>query len=84
VIADISGRIHYVNLLTGSGRVLGFIAFHAVLVNPNDLDVLLRLDTYENLKYNNDNGEAVYCELIRQIWQYDIELVSIICDNCPD
>jgi hypothetical protein len=34
-------------------------------------------------RYNNDNYEAVYCELLQQIRQYDIELVSIICVNCP-
>jgi hypothetical protein len=47
MIADISGRIHYVNLLTDSGTVLGFNAFHAVLVDPNSVDVLLSLDTDE-------------------------------------
>jgi hypothetical protein len=81
--ADISGRIHYVNLLTGSGTVLGLNAFHAVLVNPNSLDVPLPVDTYENLGHNPDNYEAVYCELIQQIRQYNIELVSMICGNCP-
>jgi hypothetical protein len=83
MIADISGRILYVNLLTDSGTVLGFNAFHAVLVNPNELDVLLPLDTYENLNYNSNHYEAGYCDLIQQIRQYDIELVRIICDNCP-
>jgi hypothetical protein len=83
MITDISGRIHDVNLLTDSGTVLGFNAFRAILVNPNYLDVLLPLDTYEPLNYNSNNCDAVYCELIQQIRQYDIELVSIICDNCP-
>jgi hypothetical protein len=77
MIADISGRIRYVNLLAGSGIVLGFNAFHAVLVNPNHLGILLPLDTYENFNYNSDDYEAVYCELIQQIRQYDIEFISI-------
>jgi hypothetical protein len=83
MITDISVRIHFVNLLTDSGTVLGFNAFHAVLVNPNYLDVLLPLDTDKKFNYNKDNYESVYCELIQQIRQSDIELISIICDNCP-
>jgi hypothetical protein len=83
MIADISGRIHYVNLLMNSGTILGFNAFHAVLANSNHLDIILALDTDENRNYNTDNYEAAYYELIQQIRQYDIELVSIICDNCP-
>jgi hypothetical protein len=67
MITDISGRIHYVNLFTDSGTVLGLNVFHAVLVNPRYLDVVLPLDTYENLDYNSDNYEAVDCELAQQI-----------------
>jgi hypothetical protein len=83
MIADSSGCIHYVNLLTDSGTVLGFNAFHVVLANPNYLDVLLPLDTYENLNYNGHNYDVVYCELIQHIRQNNIELVRIICDNGP-
>jgi hypothetical protein len=66
MIADISGRIYYVNLLMDSGIVLGFNAFHIVLVNPNSLDVRLPVDTDENLKHNNDSYEAVYRETVRE------------------
>jgi hypothetical protein len=45
MIADISGRIHEVKLLTDSGTVLGFNVFHTILINPNYLDVLLPLNT---------------------------------------
>jgi hypothetical protein len=83
MITDISGRSHDVNLLMGSDTVLEFNAFHAVLANPNCLDVLLPLDTYKNLDYNSDGYQAVCCELIQQIRQYDIELINILCDNCP-
>jgi hypothetical protein len=83
MIEDLSGRIHYMNLLTDSGTVLGFTALHAVLTNPNYPDSILPLDTFENRNYDGDNYEAFFRSLITEIGGYGIELVAIVCDNCP-
>jgi hypothetical protein len=83
MVMDFSSRIHYANLVTDAGTVLGFNAFHALLSNPNYPDVSLPLDTYENLNFNSENYEQVFRELISQCERSQIDVVSIICDNCP-
>jgi hypothetical protein len=83
MMSDFPTRIHYANLVTDAGTVLGFNAFHALLINPNYPDVVIPLDTYENLNFNSENYELAFRELIRQWGRYHVEPVSIICDNCP-
>jgi hypothetical protein len=39
--------VHYVNLLTDAGTVLGFHSLHAVLTNPHYPETMLPLDTYD-------------------------------------
>jgi hypothetical protein len=82
-IDEISGRIHYMNLLTDSGTVLDFSSLHAVLTNPNYPEILLPLDTFENRNNRSEDYEAVFRSLVTEVSGYNIELVAVVCDNCP-
>jgi hypothetical protein len=83
MILDTSGRIHYVNLLTNSDAVLGFNALHTVLINPNFPEAVVPFDTYENIRFTGDQYGQFYREIIEATMKQDIEIVAIICDNCP-
>jgi hypothetical protein len=83
MIEEISGRIHDMNLLTDSGTVLDFTPLHAILTNPNYPEMVLPLDTFESRHYDNENYEAILRSLIAEIGGYNIELVAVVCDNCP-
>jgi hypothetical protein len=75
-------RIHCMNLLTDSGTVLGFTALLATLLNPNYPGTILPLDTFENRNYDGGHYEVFFRSLISEIIRYEIELVTIVCDNC--
>jgi hypothetical protein len=83
MVEDLSGRIHYMNLLTDSGTVLGPTALQAIFRNPNDPGTILPLDIFESRNYDGDHYEAFFRSLISEIVRYKTELVDIGCDNCP-
>jgi hypothetical protein len=80
---DISDRIYFVSLLADSGTVLGFNSVHAMIVNPNYPRTILPLDTFENHRFTADDYEAFFRNAIKELQHYHIELVAIVCDNCP-
>jgi hypothetical protein len=55
---NLSGRIHYMNLLTDSDTVLVFTAFQAILTNSNYPGTILPLDTFKNCNSDGDQWEA--------------------------
>jgi hypothetical protein len=83
MIEDLCGRVCYVNLLTDSGTVLGFNTLHAVLTNPNFPDTIVPFDTYENIRFTAEQYEQFFCDMIQKVTSHGIEIVAIICDNCP-
>jgi hypothetical protein len=86
MVGDLSGQIHYMDLLTDSDTVLGFTAIQTLLRNPNDPGTILPLDIFESRNYDGchyDHYEAFSRSLISEAVRYKIEPVAIICDNCP-
>jgi hypothetical protein len=83
MLSDVAGRIHYVNLLTDAGTVHNFNALHAILINPHYSEDLIPFDTYENLNYTSNDYEEFYKAIITEIREHELEIVAIICDNCP-
>jgi hypothetical protein len=83
VVEDLSARIHSMNLLTDSGTVLGFTALQTILTNPNYPGTILSLDAFENRNRDGDHYETFFRSLISETVRCEIELVAIICGNCP-
>jgi hypothetical protein len=83
MLEDMSERIRYVNILTDAGTVLGFNALHGILVNPHYPETLIPFDTYENRGHTGDDYEEFYKMLINEIRGHELEIVAMICDNCP-
>jgi hypothetical protein len=83
MVENLSGRIRYMNLLTDSGTVLGFTVFQAIPTNPNHPGTIRPRDTFENQNYDGSHYEAFFRSLIGEIVRNEIELVIIVCDNCP-
>jgi hypothetical protein len=71
------------NLLTDSGTVLDFTAFHAILTNPNYPEMILPLDTFENRHCESENYEAAFRLFIAEVGGSNIELVAVVCDAWP-
>jgi hypothetical protein len=83
MLEDARERIKYVNLLTDSGTVHRFNTLHAVLANPNFPEAVIPFDVQENLDFDAIHYEEFFKEQIATIRDAGIELVAIICDNCP-
>jgi hypothetical protein len=83
MIEDARDRLCSVTLLTDSGTVLRFNTLHAVLVNPNFPEAVIPFDVQENLDFDAIHYEEFFKKQIADIRDHGIELVAIICDNCP-
>jgi hypothetical protein len=67
LIEDISGRTHYMNLLTDPETVLRFNFLHALLMNPNYPEATVPFDTYENRNFTSENYDDFYEDVIKKI-----------------
>jgi hypothetical protein len=82
MLDDITGRIHYVSLLTEIGAILGLTSLHAIVLNPHYPDDLILFDIWENCNFRSGQYEMFFHEMIQQTQNQNLELVPVICDKC--
>jgi hypothetical protein len=83
MMKDMRTKVCYVNLIADSGTVLRFNAVHAMAVNPNFPANVLPLDTFENRNFTGDDYEAFFRNAIAELTTRGVEVVAVVCDNCP-
>jgi hypothetical protein len=78
-----TNEIRYVSFLADSGTVPGFNTVHVMIVNPDYPEKILPLESCDNHGLTGDDYEIFFRENIEFLQKHDLEIVAVVCDNCP-